>query len=313
MLPISIKLDKAFFAPEEQWGFKVTEERKKLWAVELDLLIKLDEVCKRENIKYYIDAGTLLGAVRHKGFIPWDDDIDVMMFREDYEKFLNLPEDAFPEPYFVHSPHTDSNYLRPHIQLRNSKTTAIVKNEGVSKLKNQGIFLDIFPMDVVSRYRVLRAIKLKYMRMYYTFISRAKYGAPGKSAITDAVADMIYRVFHRISNEKMMAKYDNMAKHCMFPDDMAAKMSFWPLYSIDKLEKYRLPVKAFAGIEYLTFHGFRVPAPKGWDEILRIYYGDNYMAPRYDNSVHGGLLFDAEKPFTEYLVNECKSDSLSME
>ena len=133
-------------------GFLITKERKEIWQVELDLLNKLYEVCKKNNIKFYADAGTLLGAVRHKGFIPWDDDMDVAMFREDYEKLIGIAKKGeFEEPYFLQSAYTEKGYARGHAQLRNSNTTAIIKSEKDICKFNQGIFIDIFVLDGVSQ------------------------------------------------------------------------------------------------------------------------------------------------------------------
>ncbi len=79
-------------------GYKVTAEMKKLWSVQMDILEQIDKICKKHNITYYADGGTLLGAVRHKGFIPWDDDLDVQMYRDDLEKFCKVAkeESLFP-------------------------------------------------------------------------------------------------------------------------------------------------------------------------------------------------------------------------
>ena len=81
-------LDRKYLTDEVIDGYKVSANRKKLWVTELDLLSFLEEVCIRENINYYLLFGSAIGAVRHKGFIPWDDDIDLGMLREDFEKFL---------------------------------------------------------------------------------------------------------------------------------------------------------------------------------------------------------------------------------
>ena len=76
-------------------GFIVSEKRKAIWNVELGLLKKLDEVCKKHSLRYWIECGTLLGAIRHQGFIPWDDDIDVVMPRKDYDKLYEISKEEF--------------------------------------------------------------------------------------------------------------------------------------------------------------------------------------------------------------------------
>ena len=106
-LPIKLKLPEGFLEPEERCGYQVTTKLKKIWAVELDLLDQFQKVCAKHNIKYQVFAGTLLGAVRHKGFIPWDDDIDVCMPREDYDKILPLLKDFFSK---------NENFKAPSLQ-----------------------------------------------------------------------------------------------------------------------------------------------------------------------------------------------------
>ena len=135
----------SFLKEEIRSGFPVNEKRKKVWAVELELLQKFDEVCRKYNLTYYAYYGTLLGAVRHQGFIPWDDDIDVVMFREDYEKLQAVAPEEFREPYFFQNSYTDQ-MLWFFSKLRDSRTTAI---EFPARNLHQGIFIDIFPLDDV--------------------------------------------------------------------------------------------------------------------------------------------------------------------
>ena len=100
MVDLKIQLPEGFLKEEERDGFLVTSEVKELWAVLLDILMQIDAICKNNGIEYFLCGGTLLGAVRHKGFIPWDDDLDIMMKRNDYNRFCEIAPFALQQPYF---------------------------------------------------------------------------------------------------------------------------------------------------------------------------------------------------------------------
>ena len=125
---------------------------RKVQLTELEILEKIDEICKKNNINYFLIGGTLLGDVRHKGFIPWDDDIDIGMLREDYEKFINvcLKNGALGKDYYLHCNESDDDYFIPFIKVKKNNTTFAEKNiENINTHK--GIFLDIFPYDNVPK------------------------------------------------------------------------------------------------------------------------------------------------------------------
>ncbi len=138
-------LPESFLNEETRNGFLVTRERKKLWAVLLDLLLQFDSVCKKHGLRYFLNSGSLLGAIRHKGFIPWDDDIDVEMPRDDYEKLMTL-SDEYKYPYFLQTPFTDKNSAYSFAKLRNSNTTMASKHFAFQDM-NHGVLIDIFPYD----------------------------------------------------------------------------------------------------------------------------------------------------------------------
>ena len=114
---INLKIQESFYNPEVRCGYEVSAKMKKIWAVELDLLAKFIDVCNKHELNYFVDGGTLLGAVRHKGFIPWDDDVDVIMPREDYDKLFEIAAQEFQYPYFFHReaslPRISSSFLLP--------------------------------------------------------------------------------------------------------------------------------------------------------------------------------------------------------
>lgn len=148
MVDLNLDIPDKFFEGELRDSYFVTPEMKKVWAVELDLLNEFIKMCNANNLKWFADAGTVLGAIRHGGMIPWDDDIDVMMLREDYDRFCELAPKWFKYPYFFQSPKTNPGSIYFHAKIRNSDTTAILNVDKEFKYPwNQGIFLDVFPID----------------------------------------------------------------------------------------------------------------------------------------------------------------------
>ena len=161
-----LEIADSFYQEEERCGYVVSAHMKKVWAVELDLLYQLQQVCEKYGIQYYGSGGTILGAERHKGMIPWDDDIDIMMLRDQYD-LLCSHADEFEEPYFFQTFDTDEGYFRGHAQLRNSNTTGVLVDEAKKNVPfNQGIFIDIFPLDNIVRNRKLWAKQMKRIEKY---------------------------------------------------------------------------------------------------------------------------------------------------
>lgn len=132
-------------------------EMKQVWFAELQLLEKFIDVCNKHGLSYQLVGGSLLGAIRHKGFIPWDDDIDVGMLRPDYDRFVQLAKNELEAPFFLQTPLTDPGRNIDYVQIRNSATTAIdLRYVDDHNTFNQGIFIDIFPIDGVGSDEVLQ-------------------------------------------------------------------------------------------------------------------------------------------------------------
>ena len=153
-------LPSSFYQPETRCNYHISGNMKKVWAIELDLLRKFTEVCEKHGLNYFMDGGTLLGAVRHKGFIPWDDDADVIMPREDYDKLWLIASEEFRGPYFFQTTLSEEKFFRSHAQLRNSNTTGFVV-EDQQKDINKGIFIDIFVLDNIQENFFRRKLNLK--------------------------------------------------------------------------------------------------------------------------------------------------------
>jgi len=124
---------------------------RKAQLIMLDMLLEFDAICKKHQLQYWLDSGSLLGAVRHQGFIPWDDDIDLSMPVEDYKKFLSIAESELSRDVFLQTSQTDENFKFDYIKLRSSKARIVEFHEKDKSVGyHQGVFVDIFPMLAID-------------------------------------------------------------------------------------------------------------------------------------------------------------------
>lgn len=130
----------------------------KLRIIEVDILDEVVRICNKYDINYYLAYGTLIGAVRHKGFIPWDDDIDIWMFREDYDRFAKIAEKELSEKYYYQDWHKEKEYPYNFAKVRLNDT--VVLQKPITKLNiHHGIYIDIFPLDNINLKRFTKERK----------------------------------------------------------------------------------------------------------------------------------------------------------
>lgn len=301
MLPIKIELPEHFLDEEVRYGYTVTEKMKKVWAVELDLLCKLDEVCRQMGLNYFLDGGSLLGAIRDKGFIPWDDDIDVVMLRDDYEQLVNNGQKYFEEPYFLQTAYSDPGYYNCHANLRNSKTTGILPSQGKDSPINQGIFIDIFVLDGMPEDRNTAVKVINKENRYRTMIRimNSKFDSNNKirSAIKIVLGYLLKLLYHSPEKVYSLSKTEAMK----WEDSRFVDILWWrfdPKY-IHYLEK-----KWFSQCQRVQFEWMKFPVPMNSNDILTAYYGKDYNTPQHIPTIHGSIIFDAEISYRDYLNND---------
>jgi len=129
---------------------KTAPNLRKLQMVEVEMLDEIVRLCDKHNLTYFLVGGTCLGAIRHKGFIPWDDDIDIGMPREDYEKFIDIAIKEINDKYFIQCSKTDPLHYLPYLKIRKNNTTFVNLNENIQTESHLGFFIDIFPMDYTN-------------------------------------------------------------------------------------------------------------------------------------------------------------------
>lgn len=282
-----------FLLEEERCGYKISAEMKKVWAVQLDLLQVLFDVCKKHGLRIYAEGGTLLGAIRHKGFIPWDDDIDLTMMREDYDKLMSLG-DEFTHPYFLQNVYTDPHYTHRHAQIRNSETACWSWNaKGCVKKFNQGIFIDIFPSDDMPMNP--RAFSRYYKK---EGLARQKYRLISKfaNALPEGLYQMLRNKTKFLSDKCRYENYENVLRSVKNGDDgNVCEISFQHNYPILNKRLYGEP-------QWVEFEHIKMPIPQCPHDILRLQFGENYMTPLHEDSVHGSLHFDVDHSYKEHLI-----------
>ena len=313
MVDLKIELPDGFLEEEVRCDYTVTKDIKEVWAIEIDLLMQLDEVCKKHNLKYYITDGTMLGTVRHKGFIPWDDDIDVTMFRDDYEKLLKVADTEFKYPYFLQTEYSDPGCLRGHAQLRNSATTGILKTEEGKFKFNQGLFLDVFVMDNVIDDKKLyeqqkkdaekyRKRAVKYARWSTRYYKQNTWQSKVKGILYPVVNTFLRKTK---LEEKNFRKFEEVCKRY---NNMETKYVTTLEFSFD-IERWGKRLKSyFDKVEYMPFEFIKLPISVDYDEMLRNDYGD-YMVFKKGASAHGDMIIDTDRSYTEYINKITKDKS----
>ena len=303
-MQIKIQLPNGFLDEEVRNGFKITTKMKKIWAVELDLLCEFQRVADKYGIKYIANGGTMLGAVRHRGFIPWDDDIDIMMMRDEYDKLCDIAYKEFKYPYFFQTEYTDPGSLRCHAQLRNSETTAILNNERNGYFSfNQGIFIDIFPLDAVpDDENVFESTSKKAMRYYnymHHFASVSwlyKRNNPNGKNRTRAFLYKIGNPLFSYLTHYYYQKYETICRK--YNGIKTQKLSIYCMgYKYKKLHRCRADHEETI---MLPFEFMSIPVCKNFNHALTETFGDWHKFI-IGGSLHENILFDTEKSYIEYI------------
>ena len=304
MVDLNIKIPAFFLDDEIRCGYYVPSKMKEVWAVEIDLLVEFDKMCKNNDIKYYVDGGTLLGAVRHKGYIPWDDDIDIIMTRKEYSKLSKIASEVFSFPYFFQTNKTDPGSSRGHAQLRNSMTAAILGGKDSITSHNQGIFIDIFPVDVVPDNKYLRMFHkslIKFFLFLYYFF--------GNCSVNYSLKDkrgkwklrlFMNKYFYGLSSSIMDFSFILYERVCSLFNKFNSQ--YYSLLSLGYEKFYRQRSKYEKSID-LDFEFIKVPAPYLYEDVLDLYFGDwkKYVV---GTSLHGSVCFDTDKSYKEYKTKE---------
>lgn len=255
----------------------------------LELLKEFDRVCRKNNIKYMLFAGTALGAVRHQGFIPWDDDLDVALLREDYDKLMKLDAEEWNAEYYMqceYSKHWPIHFSK----LRKNHTACLEKYHPKDNRTHQGIYIDVFPIDNCSNNNVVRKLQFVASKA----VAAKSFSKRGYD--TDSILKKIVLGCSRIFPLKPFYALATLKKR----NGSLYVHSF--LGGSIKYEKGIFEREWFAETVDVTFESIIAPVPKYYHNILNQQYGDYMTLPPEEErkcKVHA-ILVDKDKDYTEY-------------
>ena len=267
------------------------EQFRKMQLVELEMLKEFDRVCTKHKINYVIFGGTMLGAVRHKGYIPWDDDADITMLREDYEKFKEHMDELNPDICYFQDNETDPNYRWGYGKLRRTGTKYVRVGQEHLKCKT-GIFVDVFPLDDIPHSLFFQKVQdiHCYCLRKILWSEVAKYNTKGFwklwfSLLSKIPTTWVFARLKRYTNKSKNTS-PNRVRTLLFP-------ATGTLYRKNPLKKrYGMPKKWFTKRKRYQFEDIQLWGTKDYDEVLTYVYGDYMELPPEDKR-------EQHSPFSE--------------
>lgn len=247
---------------------------KELQSIQLECLIELDRICRKHKIRYSLDGGTLLGAVRHKGFIPWDDDIDVIMLRRDYEKFYKICKTELDTSrFFLQEHRTDPYYCVGYPRIRRKNT--VYQRAGHEHMKYQnGVFIDLFVLDNVPDNVMLR----KLHRLICFCNRKILWSKTGKKLAPTCLLRAWYSLVSLIPARVAFASDSAVSRLCNRRKTELVRHNTHP-YPNPDVCGYGIPARLLNSLTLLEFEGRKFPAVKDYDEYLTMLYGDYSELP----------------------------------
>lgn len=244
------------------------EKLKKLQNVLREMLCVIDKICRENDITYFLCGGTMLGAARDGDILAWDDDIDILMLREDYDKFAEVCKKALPQEYFYQTGLTDPEFSNIAAKIRKCGTFYPEKRWAKRNF-NKGIFIDIFPLDAYPKNKITAKVIVKLVSLIQQIVSldecHSKYPA----------VRILYKIGKRKPREYWYTVRDRIFAFCKKHADSEKVCSYGSHYKNKRI----LKKEWFAHAEEISFGGEKRLAPCGGREYLEYLFGEDYMTP----------------------------------
>ncbi len=284
-----IHFDEDFFLAEEREEFTISSMMKRAWAAQLEVLEEIRSACNLLNLHFYADFGTLLGAVRHKGFIPWDDDLDICMLRRDYLEFLEKAPKVLGKWFEIKSVYSDPTDDVVKARVINGRHMCF--DEVFLKKFHRCPYvvgIDIFPIDNVPD----DERQFDNLVDSLDFLLRVEASIPEKEPYDRDVISLMREIERTYG---ISIDYNNRLQHevkkifdllsAKYVNDSTTQIGCMMGFCIDR-KKFRYPRECYENYMEMPFENTVIPVPSGYDRILKNYYGADYMTPKNVGSSH---------------------------
>ncbi len=263
------------------------ENLRKLQLIETGTLREVMRICEAHNLKCFLVFGTLLGALRHNGYIPWDDDLDIAMPEEDYDLFVKYAKAELSSDYFLHDLDSDPRYFPNIVRIRRNDTTFIPDAYKKAEFVHNGVWIDVFPLHYAkSDHSVMEKLKFFILRRILSAMTAINVlGIEGNNPTKRACASFIQKM-----DLKMIRRwYERIARSCKKKNGKYYVCE----YVDNNMKHWYHPVENFGEGRMHTFEGIRCRIPSEAEKVLTQIYGDYMQLPPEEARVgHLPLLFD---------------------
>lgn len=271
---------------------------RKLQLTELEILEVIDRICKKYDIKYSLYAGTLLGAVRHKGFIPWDDDLDICMSRDQYNRFLKVWIQDSPKGFLLQNKDNTPTFTQSFSKIRKDDTTFFQDGE-IAGNYHMGIFVDVFPIDRMPNGKLKRYAFVWRCMKYQLFCREFVPTQNGRFA--KVASDIILKTTtQKFRSKKRQRLLNRITKY------NSEKSNNTVAIEIKRTFSTPLPPDLMDDYVILEYEGKGFPCVKKWNEYLRIKFGDYMQYPPVEEQTwaHPPVMIDFEHNYEDIIVHE---------
>lgn len=281
------------------------ENLERLKKIELEILGQFIDICQRNNLKYSLAFGSMIGCIRHKGFIPWDDDIDVIMPIEDYNRFLEIAQSELGNEYFLQYDKTDKGYRFPYAKIRKNNTCVVNPLSHKYGYSHRGIYMDIFPVKYLPRNKFIQKLQSISLTIIGHIITTfcIEIVNMGRTPMQRFAKLILFFMSKLLPYKFLLWLHDIITD--IGTNENSDYLCCYCSEEMGFMEKYTFEKDIFNDLILKRFEQYDCYMPREYDKIMKHIYGD-YMAIPKEKKTHQFQFVGNDITYEEYIKNKYK-------